>query len=80
MTLLLDSEKPAALVQIKLEFGCVDFCGGRKNPQSKARTNNNMNLHETTGTRSEPGSQRLEAISYPWPHPCSCALLHTVRK
>ena len=42
-----------------------------KNPQSKARTNNKLNPHETASTGMELGSQRWEASAYPLRHPCS---------
>ena len=53
-------------VQIELEFRGVVFCGGRKtrepgeNPQSKKRTNNKLNPHETGNTGIEPRSQRWD--------------------
>ena len=36
-----------------------------KNPQSKARTNNKLNPHETASTGIELESQRWEASAYP---------------
>jgi len=50
-----------------LEFGDIGFCGGRgklesleKNPWSKARTNNKLNLHLAPG-RIKPGPRWWEA-------------------
>ena len=65
---------------IKLEFVGVGFCEGRKtenakkNPRSKARTNNKLNAHETASTRIEPGTQRWEASAHPLRKQCCGAL------
>ena len=64
-------------VKIELEFENVGFIEGgnpekpEKNPQSKVRTNNKLNPHETVSTGIEPGSQKWEASAYPLRQRCS---------
>ena len=82
-------DKPAAFVQIKMEFVevlSVPFIveGGKpenpeKNPRSKARTNSKLNPHETASTGIEPGSQRWEARAYSLRHPFSPTIVKRFR-
>ena len=63
------TEKPVALeFPIELEFGYVDFCGGRKTgeprektPRARTRANNKLNPLMTPGPSCEPGPHRWEA-------------------
>ena len=44
----MDTDKPAALVQVKLKFGNVSFCGGRNTGESGEKPSEQVDNQQQT--------------------------------